>query len=84
MYTVSHSPFQPAADIVLSPPPVQPRTVPLHSSMEQHHRAKIAEGTYTHLTGVKLDLAGVEESPSKAIVVPAVEKLSTQSMSKVS
>ena len=44
--------MQPAADIILSPPPVRPRPVPLHPPAVAHTRTKIAEGT---LTGLKLD-----------------------------
>ena len=52
----SYSIFQPAADIVLSPAPVQPRALPLHSSTEQHQRQRVAEGLTAQLAGVKLDL----------------------------
>ncbi len=51
---ISSGPFppQPAADIVLSPPPIQPRALSLHPAAIAHLRAKIAEGC---LAGVKLD-----------------------------
>ena len=82
--------FQPAADIVLSPPPVQPRSLPLHSSMEQHQRQRVAEGLTAQLAGVRLDLegeGGVAASSSKPIWMPSLAQASQstiQSRSKVS
>ena len=89
--------MQPAADIVLSPPPVQPRSLPLHSSTEQHQRQRVADGLTSQLAGVWLDLVsaaagsegegGVAASSSKPIWMPSLAQASQstmQSRSKVS
>lgn len=74
--------LQPAADIILSPPPVQPKSVALHNTSEQHHKQKVAEGITSQLAGVKLDLTGtaktegVAASSSKPIWMPNVGQAS--------
>ena len=74
--------LQPAADIILSPPPVEPRALALHSTDEQHHKQKVAEGIASQLAGVKLDLRatteveGVAASSSKPIWMPSLGQAS--------
>jgi hypothetical protein len=84
--------MQPAADLVLSPPPVQPRSLPLHSSIEQHQRQRVADGITSQLAGVRLDLAaaeaagpeggegGVAASSSKPIWMPSLAQASQSTM----
>ena len=69
-------PSQPAADIVLSPPPIQPRTLSLHPAAIAHLRAKIAEGC---LAGVKLDPnpPPTERCP---VHLPSVDKTSSSTI----
>ena len=46
---------QPAAEIVLSPPPVDPQSLRLHTPTKQHIPHKVADANATQLVGVKLD-----------------------------
>ena len=60
--------IQPAAEIVLSPPPIQPQSLRLHTPSKQHIPQKIADGITSQLANVKLD------STATSIQMPSVSK----------
>ena len=70
--------LQPAAEIVLSPPPIVPCAAQLYTPAKQHVCQKVADGPNSHLAGLKLDPVGKNlsshETRPYSIAVPSAGK----------